>query len=222
MGSKKHARSTSSARTKAPTPAGPPWVLIGGVIVVAALGAVSFYSSTSSLETSGPPSAPLATVSDTSIPASAAAPATDLATTPVEAASTAPARQTPVPDAEQPLPPLPVVPNMVPRPLNVVRDAYTFAARHPDILEFVPCFCGCETAGHEANADCFVQSRNADGSVRSWDTHGMACPVCVDVARDSMQMHALGASVHDIRSAIVSRHGSVSPSQTPTPSPPSQ
>ena len=222
MSSKKHARSTSSTRAAVPPPAGPPWVLIGGVIVVAALGVVAFYPSASSSESSGAPSTPLATVSDTSMPASGAVPAADPATTPVEAVSTAPARQTPVPDADRPLPPLPVVPNMVPRPPNVVRDAYTFAARHPDILEFVPCFCGCETAGHEANADCFVQSRNADGSVRSWDTHGMACTVCVDVARDSMQMHALGASVHDIRTAIVSRHGSVSPFLTPTPSPPSQ
>ena len=219
MGSKKHARSTSSARTKAPTPAGPPWVLIGGVIVVAALGAVTFYSSTSSLETSGPPSAPLATVSDTSIPASAAAPATDPATTPVETASTAPARQTPVPDAEQPLPPLPVVPNMVPRPLNVVRDAYTFAARHPDILEFVPCFCGCETAGHEANADCFVQSRNVDGSVKDWDTHGMGCAVCIDVARDSAQLRRSGASVRDVRAAIDAKYESRFPRKTPTPQP---
>ena len=119
-----------------------------------------------------------------------------------------------------PLPALPIVPNLVPRPPEVITAGYAFAAHNPDILEFVPCFCGCETAGHTANADCFVESRNSDGTVRSWDTHGMACLVCVDVARDAMQLHASGGSVREIRAAIDADDGSRTTRQTPTPAPP--
>ena len=100
--------------------------------------------------------------------------------------------------------------------------AYEFAARNPDVLEYVPCFCGCDSAGHTGNADCFVASRNADGSVSSWEPHGMACIVCIDVARDAMQLHASGGSVSDIRSAIEAKYLPSATRQTPTPAPPSQ
>ena len=133
----------------------------------------------------------------------------------------APERRTPVPEPTAALPPLPLVPNMVPRAPEVIRDAYTFAARRPDVLEYVPCFCGCETAGHSGNADCFVESRNSDGTVREWDTHGMACTICIDVAREAMQLHTSGATVQDIRAAIEDRYAQF-PSQTPTPTPPSE
>ncbi len=121
-----------------------------------------------------------------------------------------------------PLPALPLIPNMVPRSPELVNAAYEFAARNPDVLEYVPCFCGCESAGHTGNADCFVASRNEDGSVSSWETHGMACLVCIDVARDAMQLHASGGSVSDIRSAVEGKYLPRATRQTPTPAPPSQ
>ena len=121
-----------------------------------------------------------------------------------------------------PLPELPLIPNMVPRSPELITAAYEFAARNPDVLEYVPCFCGCETGGHTGNADCFVESRNEDGSVRSWETHGMACIVCIDVARDAMQLHASGGSVSDIRAAVEGKYLPRATRQTPTPAPPSE
>jgi uncharacterized protein with PCYCGC motif len=41
--------------------------------------------------------------------------------------------------------------------------------------------------------------------------------VCLDVARDAMQMHANGASVKDIRTAIEAKYRDKYPSMTPTP-----
>lgn len=78
----------------------------------------------------------------------------------------------PSPAAEQPLPPLPVVSNMV-GPPQLVSAVYEFAARHPEVLRYVPCFCGCENDGHRANHDCFVASRDSEGRVTDWDRHGM-------------------------------------------------
>jgi hypothetical protein len=75
------------------------------------------------------------------------------------------------PPAPAVLPPLP--PDAFPsaRPPDVVRAVYEFAARHPEVLAYVPCFCGCEHAGHRGNDDCFVRARDASGQV-VWDAHG--------------------------------------------------
>src|SRR5947209_15261996 len=39
------------------------------------------------------------------------------------------------------LPPLPTQAYAPPRPPDVVRAAYVFAAEHPEVLSYVPCFC---------------------------------------------------------------------------------
>jgi hypothetical protein len=57
------------------------------------------------------------------------------------------------------------------RPPDVVTAVYEFAARHPEVLRYVPCFCGCERSGHRDNEDCFIKGRTADGQV-AWDPHG--------------------------------------------------
>jgi hypothetical protein len=54
-----------------------------------------------------------------------------------------------------------------------VRAAFEFAARHPEVLEYVPCFCGCERQGHKGNDDCFVRSRDREGNVE-WEPHGLS------------------------------------------------
>ena len=63
----------------------------------------------------------------------------------------------------------------------ITRAAYEFAARHPEVLKHVPCFCGCERNGHGNNEDCFVARRKADGSPE-WSPHGIGCGICIDVA----------------------------------------
>lgn len=117
------------------------------------------------------------------------------------------------------LPALPQVSFETPRPMAVVKQVYEFAARHPEVLQYVPCYCGCERVGHKGNHDCFIKSRAANGRVTEWDTHGMGCTICIDVARDAMAMFNTGATPAAIRAAIDSKWGSRFPSSTPTPKP---
>ena len=211
MGSKKNGQRHASSPSRQPT-GGLPWVLIGGGVAIAALTALALYP-TSASETEATTSL---------VAASAAAEPTPASTTPKVtpvSAPAAPQAASPKPPPDSPLPPLPVIPNLVPRPAEVITEAYAFAARNPDVLEFVPCFCGCETAGHRGNADCFVRSRNADGSVKAWDTHAMGCAVCIDVAHDAAQLHRSGASVRDVRAAIEANYEPRFPRKTPTPLP---
>jgi hypothetical protein len=70
------------------------------------------------------------------------------------------------------LPPMPVSFYAPARPMEVVHAVYTFAARHPEVLHYVPCFCGCQNSGHKDNDDCFIQSRDASGRP-TWEPHGM-------------------------------------------------
>ena len=92
------------------------------------------------------------------------------------------------------------------RPAEVVKAAYLFAAQHPEVLKYMPCFCGCERGGHRGNDDCFVSARDAAGKPTQWEQHGMVCEVCIDVATQARQMHSSGASVSAIREAIEKKY----------------
>lgn len=117
------------------------------------------------------------------------------------------------------LPPLPD-PGFPPaRPLDVTRRAYEFAAQHPEVLNYVPCYCGCERSGHSSNESCFISTRDAQGNV-TWNTHGWGCTICIDVAVEAAQMHALGAKPSGIRAAIDRKWSQRFPTSTPTPIPP--
>ena len=119
------------------------------------------------------------------------------------------------------LPPVPFQGYAPPRSPEVITAAYRFAADHPEILSYVPCFCGCERSGHGANHDCFVKQRAENGDVVAWDEHGVECAVCIDVANRSRQMFESGASVRDIRAAIDKEFGANAPgAHMPTPKPP--
>lgn len=67
------------------------------------------------------------------------------------------------------LPPLP--PGRLLGSREVVEEVYTFAARHPEVLRYLPCFCGCDRLGHRSNLDCFVVSTPSEPL--RWNAHGM-------------------------------------------------
>lgn len=117
-------------------------------------------------------------------------------------------------------PPVPFRGYAPPRPPDVVTAAYQFAAEHPEVLSYIPCFCGCQQGGHKGNHDCFVRSRAANGDVIEWEEHGVECAVCLDVATRSRQLLASGASVPEIRTAIEREFLPSAPTMTPTPAPP--
>jgi hypothetical protein len=128
----------------------------------------------------------------------------------------------PIKGAVGPLPPLPRVGYAPARPIEVVQQVFEFAARHPEVLSYVPCYCGCENPrlGHKGNHDCFVKARAASGMVTEWEPHGIGCQICIDVGREAMLLFNSGASVTAIRAAIEKRYGAYFGSSTPTPKPP--
>jgi len=118
------------------------------------------------------------------------------------------------------LPPIPFRGYAPPRPPDVVTAAFVFAAEHPEVTSYIPCFCGCQQGGHKGNHDCFVRSRAANGDVIDWEEHGVECAVCIDVATRSRQLLASGASVQEIRAAIEREFVPSAQTVTATPKPP--
>jgi len=202
MGRKSSAKSSARPPSEPPAPAArssTPLLLAGLVVIVAIAGGFAYTRSGRDVPAASGPAAAVAA------DAEQAAPAVPL-----------------TPHKQANLPPIPFQAYTPPRPPDVVRAAYVFAAEHPEILSYVPCFCGCERSGHKGNEDCFVARRDAAGDVVEWEPHGLDCAVCLDVARDAQQMYSSGASVRDIRAAIEKKWASAAArgTHTHTPQPP--
>jgi hypothetical protein len=54
---------------------------------------------------------------------------------------------------------------------EAIVEAYTFAANNPEIVQHIPCFCGCSQRGHKSVESCFVTERLPDGKPR-WNPMG--------------------------------------------------
>lgn len=117
------------------------------------------------------------------------------------------------------LPPLPPGIMWAVRSPEIMRATYEFAARRPDVMRYIPCFCGCERGGHKDNSDCFIAGRDGQGRVTAWESHALGCEICVDVAYQTMQMHNSGASTSAIRDAVEKRYAAHTGGHTPTPVP---
>lgn len=99
-----------------------------------------------------------------------------------------------------------------------LRDGYEFALARPDVLQVLPCYCGCGlNAGHRSNLDCFVAGVDRDGRA-VFDDHGSYCQTCVDIARDAKRLVGEGKTLAEIRAYIDERHSAKGPG-TDTPKP---
>jgi len=100
-----------------------------------------------------------------------------------------------------------------------VQEAYLFAVERPDVLMWIPCYCGCGGhSGHKSSRDCFVKGGNTPGQLQ-FDEHGSQCDICVGIALDAKRMSEEGRSLRAIRDYIDATYGSVGPG-TDTPLPP--
>src|SRR5262245_22582719 len=127
MGRKSAAKGQGSGSGKPAAPAkgkGGLFAAIAAVVVIAGLG-IAFWGPAGSADPSQAKSDPTSTV-----------------TPEIEAKVKAAAAVGPRKQAQ--LPPIPFQGYQPPRPPEVITAAYQFAAEHPEVLSYVPCFCGCQ------------------------------------------------------------------------------
>lgn len=91
-----------------------------------------------------------------------------------------------------------------------VQEAYQFNTGNPEIMQAIPCYCGCGDIGHTSNYDCYVSNVDASGKV-TFDSHALGCSICVDITQDVMRMLRDGKTPQDARAyidATYSKYGS--------------
>lgn len=83
---------------------------------------------------------------------------------------------------------------------RAVREAYQFAAANPEILQQIPCYCGCSDI-HTSNYACYVSQADSK-SVLVFDSHALDCSICVAITRDVMRLLQDGKTLPEIRTYI--------------------
>jgi len=72
-----------------------------------------------------------------------------------------------------------------------VAEGYRVAREMPELLERMPCYCGCYyTHGHQNNLDCFR------------DRHSETCPMCLKIALRAAELRKAGYAIEDIKKLI--------------------
>ncbi len=100
-----------------------------------------------------------------------------------------------------------------------VKEAYEFAIEKPEVLEYIPCFCGCGSIGHMSNKDCYVKHTKADGSV-ILDNHGTKCELCVEITLETKDLLDKGNPLKEIRRIIDQNYsGKYAPGTDTSPPP---
>ena len=95
-----------------------------------------------------------------------------------------------------------------------VQEAYQFASVNPDVMEDIPCYCGCGGIGHASNYDCYVSSVDEKNTI-AFDNHALGCSICVDITQDVMRTLREGKSPQDARAYVDSTYAKYGPSNIP-------
>jgi hypothetical protein len=97
--------------------------------------------------------------------------------------------------------------------------AYAFALARPDVIQWMPCYCGCAGIPHRSNLDCFFQRRDVKGNY-TYEEHASFCDICVKTANMASDMLQQGKTMVQIRSAVDATFGGGSAPGTDTALPP--
>ena len=109
-------------------------------------------------------------------------------------------------------PPLPVPARRDRRVPRDLAGPYAFAATHQEVLQRIPCYCGCVREGHNSVLQCYLAGSRADGTPL-WTDHSFDCEMCIHIVREVMLMTALRMPIADIRRTIEAKYERVG---TPT------
>ena len=117
-------------------------------------------------------------------------------------------------DHTLPMAPLEQMPPDVQSAPITVQQAYQFAVANPDVLQHLPCYCGCGKMGHTSNYACYVARIDSSGAV-AFDAHALGCSICVDITQDAMRLLKQGQSVTDIKQYVDTTYAKYGPSNMP-------
>lgn len=83
-----------------------------------------------------------------------------------------------------------------------------------EILQQIPCYCGCKYEGHKNAYNCFWTDNG------KFDKHSATCSVCLDIGLKAKKMYEEGKNVCEIRKEIDKFYEPNKELATDTPMPP--
>ena len=95
-----------------------------------------------------------------------------------------------------------------------VQQSYQFNVANPDVMEQLPCYCGCGAMGHTSNYACYVSGIESDGTI-NYDSHALGCSICVDITQDAMRLLKQGKTVNEIKAYVDQTYTQYGPSNIP-------
>lgn len=102
---------------------------------------------------------------------------------------------------------------------SATEEAYRFALERGDVLQYMPCTCGCAGMEHRSNLDCFLKPGSTAGRA-AWEEHASYCDICVNIALTAKRMIGDGRTLREVRSAIDQQFGGTGAPATNTEQPP--
>ncbi len=101
----------------------------------------------------------------------------------------------------------------------ITLKAYKYATEHPEILEQIPCYCGCGDHGSEASdykphrflRDCYINDN------WKYDEHASFCDVCIGEASKVQAYLAQGKTLKEARALIDQEYSKIGGMMTNTP-----
>ncbi len=109
--------------------------------------------------------------------------------------------------------PMSDMPSEVRNAPTTVQESYQFAVANAEILDQVPCYCGCGAMGHTSNYSCYAEGTDASGET-IFDGHALGCSICVDITQDTMRLLKQGKSIADIQVYVDQRYSQYGPPTT--------
>jgi len=98
-------------------------------------------------------------------------------------------------------------------------EAYAYALANPQIVEWMPCYCGCAAMGHGSNLDCYYK-HGVTGDRAVFEEHASYCDICVKITLKAKHLNAEGRSLREIRLIIDQTFGGSAAPGTLTAQPP--
>lgn len=99
------------------------------------------------------------------------------------------------------LAPLAQMPDNVQQAPATVREAYQFAVLNQEVLEQLPCYCGCGAMDHTSNYTCYIAGEDESGQL-TFENHALGCQICVDITQDAMRLLDEGQNIDQIFSYV--------------------
>ena len=91
------------------------------------------------------------------------------------------------------------------------QNAYAYAMDAWNVIQWMPCYCGCGAMGHTSNLDCYYKPMLPGSNGLTYEEHASYCQICVDITTTASKLAGEGKSLLEIRQAVDRQYGNAGP-----------